>query len=75
MKENGLTQLCIRRMDTDESHYLDFGEPAYIAYTSTNPEMNTNILRFGYTSMTTPSSTFDYNMETKEKTLKSNRKY
>lgn len=69
-RKNGLTQLCIRRMDTDESHYLDFGEPAYIAYTSTNPEMNTNILRFGYTSMTTPSSTFDYNMETKEKTLK-----
>jgi oligopeptidase B len=36
---------------------------------STNPDINTNILRYGYTSMTTPNSVFDYNMDTREKEL------
>ncbi len=60
----------IRVMPHDgEEHYIDFGEDAYLAYTSTNPDFDTDILRIGYTSMTTPSSTFDYNMETKDKEL------
>ena len=50
-------------------HYLDFGEPTYLAYVSTNPDIDTNILRYGYTSLTTPNSVYDYNMETREKTL------
>jgi len=49
--------------------YLDFGEPAYVAGIGYNPDFNTNVLRFGYSSLTTPSSTFDYNMDTKVKTL------
>lgn len=53
-----------------DEHYLDFGEPAYVAYTSTNPEFDTDILRFGYSSLTTPNSTIDYNMKTKTKDLK-----
>ncbi|MEQ6166095.1 MULTISPECIES: S9 family peptidase [unclassified Ekhidna] len=68
-RENGLTNLRIINQDSGDEHYLDFGEPAYNAYISTNAEFDTNILRFGYTSMTTPNSTYDYNMETKEKTL------
>ena len=43
--------------------------PEYSAYISTNEEYDTNILRYGYSSMLTPSSVYDYNMETKEKTL------
>ncbi|RYD58562.1 MAG: S9 family peptidase [Sphingobacteriales bacterium] len=50
-------------------HYLDFGEPAYTAYVGYNPEYNTDILRYGYTSLTTPSSVYDYNMNTQAKTL------
>ena len=62
---NGITQIRVRPT-AGEEHYIDFGEDAYLTYTSINPEFNTNILRLGYTSMTTPNSTFDYNMETKE---------
>ncbi|MEP1033344.1 S9 family peptidase [Ekhidna sp.] len=69
-RNNGLSNLRIINQTSGDEHYLDFGEPAYNAYTSVNAEFNTNILRFGYTSMTTPNSTFDYNMETREKTLK-----
>ncbi len=68
-RKNGLMQLRVRPWDGSEEHYLDFGEPAYLAFTSTNPEFDTRILRYGYTSMTTPRSTFDYDMVTREKTL------
>ena len=69
-RKDGLIQLAIRNLkDGSEEHYLDFGEEAYTAYPSTNPEYDTSILRYGYTSLTTPSSTFDYDMSTRRKTL------
>ncbi|MDR1090684.1 MAG: S9 family peptidase [Prevotella sp.] len=69
-RKEGLVQLRVRQLKDGSEHYIDFGEPAYTAYTSSNPEYDTNIVRYGYTSMTTPSSTFDYNMVSHEKTLK-----
>jgi len=68
-RKDGLTNLRIIRWDDSSSHYLDFGEETYTAYISTNPEFDTKLLRFGYSSLTTPNSTFDYNMETREKKL------
>jgi len=68
-RKNGLRQLRIFDEKSNDEHYLDFGEEAYVAYASTNPEFNTEILRYGYQSMTTPNSTFDYNMKTREKKL------
>ncbi len=68
-RKNGLSNLRIINQSNGDEHYLDFGEPAYNAYISVNAEFNTEVLRFGYTSMTTPNSTFDYNMSSREKTL------
>ncbi|MFK7848560.1 MAG: S9 family peptidase, partial [Rhodothermales bacterium] len=68
-RTKGLTELRIRPWNGSAEHYIDFGEPAYLAYVSTNPEFDTQVLRFGYTSMTTPTSTYDYNMVSKDKTL------
>jgi oligopeptidase B len=68
-RKNGLVQLRIRPWSGAGEHYLDFGEPAYLAYVSTNPEIDSKILRYGYTSLTTPSSIYDYDMETRERTL------
>jgi oligopeptidase B len=68
-RKEGLRQIRVIDQQDKSEHYLDFGEPAYTAYTSINPEFDTELLRYGYTSMTTPNSTFDYNMKTKEKTL------
>jgi oligopeptidase B len=68
-RKNGLRQIRVMPWAGGEEHYLDFGEPAYRAYVSTNLDINTQILRYGYTSMTTPNSTFDYDMVTREKTL------
>ncbi|SEQ05472.1 S9 family peptidase [Neolewinella agarilytica] len=75
-RTNGLTRLRVltnsgskSKTENRESHYLEFEDEAYMAYTSVNPEFDTETLRFGYQSMTTPASTFDYNMVTREKTL------
>jgi len=68
-RKDGLMQLRIIRWDSGEDYYMDFGEEAYYSYISTNPEFNTDILRFGYTSLTTPDSIYDYDMITKEKKL------
>jgi oligopeptidase B len=68
-RKEGLRQLRVRRWDGSEDYYVEFDEPAYTSYVSTNPEFDTPILRYGYTSLTTPTSTFDYNMDTREKEL------
>ncbi|MGM0551416.1 MAG: S9 family peptidase [Bacteroidota bacterium] len=69
-RKDGLTQLRIRNWESGEEYYMDFGEEVYTAYVSTNPEFDSEILRFGYTSMTTPRSVYDYNMATRKKELK-----
>ncbi len=68
-RKNGLLQVRIREMASGKDEYLDFGEPAYTAYPSGNAEYNSDILRYSYTSLTTPNSTYDYNLKTKQKTL------
>jgi oligopeptidase B len=68
-KKDGLNQLRVIRWDDRSEYYIDFGEEVYVARASVNPEFNTKWLRYDYSSLTTPNSTFDYNMETHEKKL------
>jgi oligopeptidase B len=63
------TLMRIINQKTNEKHYLNFGEPAYTINPSINLDFDTELLRYGYTSMTTPNSTYDYNMNTKQRTL------
>lgn len=69
-RKEGLIRLRVRpwRNPADE-YYVDFGEPAYTAGLGTNPEFNTDVLRYGYTSFTTPNSVYDYDMATRTKKL------
>lgn len=69
-KTQGLTQLRIINQTTKEEHYLNFGEPAYDANIGANPDFETAVLRYSYTSLTTPNSTFDYDMNAQTKELK-----
>jgi oligopeptidase B len=68
-RSRGLPRIRIREWETGEDHYIDFGEPTYSAFITYNPEFNTDILRYSYTSLTTPNSVFDYNMRAREKVL------
>ena len=67
-RKAGITQLRVIPTQGKE-HYIEFGEKAYVAGTSVNPEFDTDVLRINYQSMTTPNTTYDYNMNTKQKTL------
>lgn len=68
-RKNGLRQMNIKNTASGKEHYLDFGEPAYTANPAANPEFNSTNLRYNYTSLATPVSVFDYNMETGDKKL------
>ncbi|MGD9852978.1 MAG: S9 family peptidase [Nitrospirales bacterium] len=68
-RKQGLIHFRIRHWETGEDHELDFGEPAYLATAGDNFESQTPCFRFGYTSMTTPMTIYDYHMGTREKTL------
>ena len=68
-RKDGLRGLRIINQKTGDDLDIDFKEETYTARISVNEEFNTNILRYSYTSMVTPSATYDYNMDTGEKTL------
>ena len=65
----GLTNLRIISLADGSEHYLDFGEETYTAGINVNPNGNTTLLRYGYSSLTTPNSVFDYDMAAKTRTL------
>ncbi len=68
-RERGLRQLRIINKVTRDSHYIVFDEDAYTANIGINREMSTPVLRFNYTSLTTPMTSYDYHMEAREQTL------
>ena len=68
-RKAGLTNIRVINQTNRKDEYLDFGEPAYVASIGYNPEFDTNVLRYNYASLTTPNSTYDYNMVTQQKTL------
>lgn len=68
-RNNGLNKLRIMSWDKTKDYYLPFESETYVAYTTTNLEFDTEILRYGYQSMITPNSTIDFNMTSQEKTV------
>ena len=65
----GLTNMRVMNLADGSEHYLDFGEETYTAGISVNPNGNTSLLRYSYSSLTTPNSVYDYDMAAKTKTL------
>jgi len=68
-RKDGLRQLRVIDQRNGNEHYIDFGEDVYTSYTLTNLSFDTNVLRVGFTSMKTPFSTIDYEMDTRESIL------
>ncbi|WP_373522128.1 S9 family peptidase [Aquiflexum sp.] len=67
--KEGLANIRIIKTADNSEHQMEFEESAYYAGLGYNPAFDTKILRYSYTSLTTPNSTFDYNMESREKIL------
>lgn len=68
-RRNGLRHIQIRHFRTQEVHDIAFAEPVYTLSPGSTAEYETNVLRIRYTSLTTPASIYDYNMDTREKEL------
>ncbi|GAB3224456.1 oligopeptidase B [Hymenobacter seoulensis] len=68
-RKEGLLQLRVIRWKDKQEHYLNFGEPTYTAAISINPEFDTPVLRYSYSSLTTPASTYDYDMNARSRKL------
>ena len=68
-REAGLPQIKIRDRRTGEDHSIAFAEEAFSLGLQGAAEYDTDVIRFSYSSMTTPSQLYDYNMVTRERTL------
>jgi oligopeptidase B len=66
---NGLNRIRIMPWSGKGEYYLPFDSETYMAYTTTNLDFDTEILRYGYQSLATPTSVIDFNMKTKEKNV------
>ena len=69
-RENGLNKIRIISWNGKEDYYLPFNNETYTASIGNNPDFNSDVLRYSYNSLTTPSSVIDYNFKTKEKEVK-----
>ena len=69
-RANALPSIVIRDLRTNDEHAIAFDEAAYSLDTMGSYEFETTNLRFAYSSMTTPSEVFDYDMENRKRTLR-----
>lgn len=69
-RKEGMTRIKVKPWSGSNEHYIAFDEDVYTVYTSINPDFNTPLLRIEYSSLTTPGTTYDYNMLTKKLELK-----
>jgi len=69
-RTDGLNKIRVKRWDDSADYYLPFDEETYSVGVYSNPEFDTEIIRYGYQSFTTPSSVVDFNMKDKSKDIK-----
>jgi oligopeptidase B len=68
-REAGLQHVAVQSFQTGQTHRIAFPEPVYSVFGQQNPEFDTRLLRFVYQSFVTPASVYDYDVETRERTL------
>jgi len=68
-RSGGLRRLRVTDLRTNQSHYVTFPEVAYGVFPANNPEFDTRTFRFSYSSLVTPSSVYDYDMQARTRAL------
>ena len=69
-RTNGLHKVRIKRWDKTADYYLPFKEETYAVGVYSNPDFDTDIIRYSYNSFTTPSSVIDFNMKDQSRDIK-----
>ena len=67
-RKEGLTNIRVKSWDDSQDYYLEFNDPAYMAYVGANPDFKSTTLRFGYTSLTTPNTTYEHSFGDQSRT-------
>jgi oligopeptidase B len=73
-RENGLNNIRIISWDGSEDYYLPFNSQTYTSYIGNNPDFDSDVMRYGFNSLTNPSSVMDYNFKTKTSEIKKEQK-
>ena len=68
-RAEALERIAVRRLADDETHVIEMPDPVYSAGVGANLEFETASLRFEYTSLVAPLSSYDYDLETRDRTL------
>lgn len=68
-RKEGLIRFRIIKVENNEAHYLSFDEEDYYAFIAANPDYNSTVLRYHYTSLKTPETVFDYDLQHRERTF------
>ena len=68
-RHRGLVSLRVIHQQSLEEHYITFDDETYSCWSSVNPDFESDVFRYGYTSLTTPSSVYDYDMNTGTRSL------
>jgi len=68
-RKDGLPRIVVRERASGEEHFISFDEEAFSLGLSGSYEYDTEVMRFTYSSMTTPAQVFDYNMRSRERVL------
>ncbi len=68
-RKDGLRTIRVIKWDGTDDYYIEFNDPAYFATTTSNLDFDTDVLRYRYSSLTTPNSTYEYNMAEKKQLL------
>ncbi len=68
-RAEGLERIVVRRLADDDTHVIEMPDPVYSAGVGANPEFDIRTLRFEYTSLVAPVSSYDYDLQTRERTL------
>ncbi|WP_034944857.1 prolyl oligopeptidase family serine peptidase [Erwinia oleae] len=66
-RQRGLTSLRQINRQSGETFGIAFDDPAYVTWLAYNPNPETSKLRYGYSSMTTPDTLFELDMDTGER--------
>ena len=69
-RAKGIRQIRVQSMLDGSDYVIEQPEEVSTASGGSNPEFHSHVLRYGYTSLVTPSSVFDFDMNTKERTLR-----
>jgi oligopeptidase B len=69
-RSGGLRRLRVTELRSGGTHYITFPESAYGVFPAANPEFDTEVYRFSYSSLVTPSSVYDYDLRTRRRELR-----